>query len=93
MDYDIAKMKELGISVARIGEFAWKKMEPEEGVFNFDWLHKVVDKLGEAGIRVIMGTPTAVPPKWLSSLDPTMLREDACGHQFAHGGQTGRLLK
>ena len=43
-------------------------MEPEEGVFNFDWLHKVVDKLGEAGIRVIMGTPTAVPPKWLSSL-------------------------
>lgn len=87
MDYDIAKMKEIGISVARIGEFAWKKMEPREGVFDFDWLHKVVDKLAEADIRVIMGTPTAVPPKWLTLLDEEMLVEDECGHRLSHGGR------
>lgn len=87
MDFDIAKMKGIGISAARIGEFAWKKMEPEEGVFNFDWLHRVVDKLAEAGIRVIMGTPTAVPPKWLTSLDKEMFIEDGNGHRVSHGGR------
>ncbi len=87
MDYDIAKMKELGISVARIGEFAWSKMEPLKGVFDFGWLHKIVDKLVEADIRVMMGTPTAVPPIWLSSLDKEMFTEDLCGHRVAHGGR------
>ena len=87
MDYDIAKMKELGISVARIGEFAWSKMEPMKGVFDFDWLHKIVDKLAEADIRVMMGPPTAVPPIWLSSLDKEMFTEDLCGHRVAHGGR------
>ncbi len=87
MDFDIAKMKEIGIGVARIGEFAWKKMEPEEGVFEFGWLHRVVDKLAEAGIRVIMGTPTAVPPKWLTSLDKEMFIEDGNGHRVSHGGR------
>lgn len=87
MDFDIAKMKEIGIGVARIGEFAWKKMEPEEGFFEFGWLHRVVDKLAEAGIRVIMGTPTAVPPKWLTSLDKEMFIEDGNGHRVSHGGR------
>lgn len=87
MDYDIAKMKENSIGVARIGEFAWSKMEPKEGVFAFDWLHKVVDKLAEAGIRVIMGTPTAAPPVWLSSKDPEMFTEDWVGHRLSHGGR------
>ena len=63
--YDIAKMKEAGISCARIGEFAWKKMEPKEGEYDFTWLHRVVDALREAGIAVVMGTPTATPPHWL----------------------------
>ena len=46
MDADIAKMKELGINLARIAEFAWHRMEPKEGEYDFSFFHKVVDKLG-----------------------------------------------
>ena len=62
LDEDIAKMKEAGMNVARIAEFAWSRMEPSDGVFEFGWLHRVVDALGAAGIAVILGTPTATPP-------------------------------
>ena len=66
MEHDISKMQEVGMKVARIGEFAWRKMEPEEGKFDFTWLHEVVDRLADAGIAVILGTPTATPPVWFS---------------------------
>ena len=52
IDWDIQKMKECGFNVVRIGEFAWNKMEPSEGSYSFGWLHRVVDKLHEAGIRL-----------------------------------------
>lgn len=73
IDADIALMKEAGMNVMRIGEFAWSRMEPKEGVFDFDWLHLVVEKLGEAGIAVIMGTPTCTPPAWLTERYPEIL--------------------
>lgn len=87
MENDIAKMQEIGIRVARIGEFAWSRMEPQPDVFDFAWLHEVVDRLDRAGIRVIMGTPTAVPPIWLTSLDPEMRIADQNGHRAIHGGR------
>ena len=87
MDYDISKMKEFGISVVRIGEFAWSKMEPSDGAFDFEWLHIIVDKLAEADIRVIMCTPTAAPPFWLTAKDKEMFREDINGHRLTHGGR------
>ncbi|MBE6811243.1 MAG: beta-galactosidase, partial [Ruminococcaceae bacterium] len=61
IEKDIKMMLKVGINVARIGEFAWSKMEPRDGEFDFSWLHYVVDKLKNAGIGVVMGTPTAVP--------------------------------
>ncbi len=84
---DIEKMKEAGISCARIGEFAWKKMEPAEGQYHFDWLHRIVDALAEAGIAVIMGTPTATPPHWLLKKYPEIpvLKKD--GIRASHGGR------
>ncbi len=87
MDSDIAKMKECGFNVARIGEFAWKKDEPREGEFDFSWLHRVVDKLGAAGIRVIMGTPTATPPHWLYRKYPDMAVQQPDGTVKSHGGR------
>lgn len=87
MDADIAKMKECGFNVARIGEFAWKKDEPEEGKFDLSWLHRAVDKLGEAGIKVIMGTPTATPPSWLYKKYPDMAMLGANGIRQSHGGR------
>lgn len=65
LDKDIERCKELNINTLRIGEFAWGKMEPKEGQFDFIWLKKVVDKLYENDIYTILCTPTATPPRWL----------------------------
>ncbi len=85
LDQDIALMREAGMNVMRVGEFAWSRMEPEEGQYDFDWLHLVVDKLGEAGIATILGTPTCTPPVWLTGRHPEVLfiRED--GTPCTHG--------
>ncbi|MBR5871033.1 MAG: beta-galactosidase [Clostridia bacterium] len=85
--YDIQKMKEAGITVARIGEFAWKKMEPLPGQYDFAWLHRVVDALAENGIAAVMGTPTATPPKWLLNLYPDVVTVNAQGIRTSHGGR------
>lgn len=82
---DIAKMQKTGISVVRIGEFAWRKMEPQPGKFEFAWLHNIVDRLGQAGIAVVLGTPTAAPPIWLSRLHPDALIEYENGRRAQHG--------
>ena len=87
IDKDIAMMVESGMDVVRIGEFAWARMEPNEGEYDFTWLHNVVDKLSDAGIGVIMGTPTAVPPYWLTAKDPEMFIEGHLGYRVQHGGR------
>lgn len=84
---DIAKMKEAGINAVRIAEFAWRCMEPKEGEFDFGWLHRVMDRLHEAGIAIILGTPSATPPIWLVEKYPDMFLVDAKGHRAVHGGR------
>lgn len=87
IDADIALMKQAGMNVMRVGEFAWSRMEPEEGVFDFDWLRLVVDKLSAAGIATMMGTPTCTPPAWLTERYPECLFVDATGKPISHGGR------
>ena len=87
MDRDIAKMKEIGINVARIAEFAWHRMEPKPGEFDFGYFHKVVDKLGAANIGVVLGTPTATPPIWLSQLYPDVMKVQENDARASHGGR------
>ena len=87
MANDIAKMKDAGINVARVGEFAWSKMEPREGEFHFEWLHRVIDALADAGIATVLGTPTATPPIWLSRQHPDVMREQENGRHLRHGGR------
>ena len=87
IEKDIKMMLKVGINVARIGEFAWSKMEPRDGEFDFSWLHYVVDKLKNAGIGVVMGTPTAVPPVWLTKKYPDMLVEYKSGRIMQHSGR------
>ena len=57
VEKDLARCKELGLNCLRVGEFAWGKMEPQEGAFDFEWLTRVVDKLYENGIYTVMCTP------------------------------------
>ena len=87
LDYDVKMMKEAGIACARIGEFAWRKMEPEPGRYEFGWLHRVVDTLGEAGIAVVLGTPTATPPVWLGEAHPDVFILHENGTRTQHGGR------
>lgn len=70
---DARAMHESGISHVRIAEFAWSRIEPEPGRFEWGWLDRAVAVLGEAGLRVVMGTPTATPPKWLIDREPGIL--------------------
>lgn len=85
--HDIQFMKKAGITVVRIAEFAWKKMEPRDGEFHFEWLHDVIDRLAEAGIAVILGTPSATPPLWVEEKDPDMRLLNAEGLRMQHGGR------
>ncbi len=84
---DIEKMKQAGIHAVRIGEFAWHKMEPKNGEYHFEWLHDVIEQLQQAGIAVILGTPSATPPIWLEELDPEMRLLDDVGLRHDHGGR------
>jgi len=58
-------MVKAGISRVRIGEFAWSRIEPEPGRFEWGWLDRAIEVLHGAGLEIILGTPTATPPKWL----------------------------
>lgn len=69
-------MAELGLSYVRIGEFAWSRLEPQDGQLQFDWLDDAVEILSRVGLKVVMGTPTATPPKWLVDKFPEMLPVD-----------------
>lgn len=73
---DAQEMKALGLEYVRIGEFAWSRIEPSEQYFSFNWLDKAIDILGATGLKVIMCTPTATPPKWLLDKHPSILPVD-----------------
>ena len=70
---DAAMMREAGITVVRIGEFAWSRLEPEPGDLQLAWLERAIEVLHGAGLKVVLGTPTACPPKWLVDGKPDML--------------------
>lgn len=67
---DAGRMKEAGVSMVRIGEFAWSRMEPDEDRFEFGWLDRAIGVMRRHGIDVILGTPTSAPPNWLMEKYP-----------------------
>ncbi len=74
---DAEQMASLGIRWVRLGEFAWSQLEPEPGQFRFDWLDRAMDLLLGAGLQLMLGTPSAAPPRWMLDRFPDMLAEDA----------------
>jgi beta-galactosidase len=76
---DAELMQAAGINVVRIGEFVWGLCEPEDGKFDFSWLKRVMDILSRSGIKVVLATPTAAPPVWLSRKHPQILPVDEHG--------------
>jgi beta-galactosidase len=84
---DAARMAEIGLSWVRIGEFAWSRMEPRPGQFDWGWLDRAIETLGGAGLRVVLGTPTATPPRWMLERHPDMLAYDAEGRVRGFGSR------
>ncbi|MDO3408324.1 beta-galactosidase [Saccharibacillus sp. CPCC 101409] len=82
---DAAKMAETGVKVVRVGEFAWSRMEPTDGVFEFDWLDRAIDLFGRYGLDVVIGTPTHTPPRWLTTKHPDILPVMANGDLYQPG--------
>ncbi|MEL6549556.1 MAG: beta-galactosidase [Pseudomonadota bacterium] len=84
---DAAEMVDTGISWVRIGEFAWSRIEPEPNTFQWDWLDDAIAVLQTAGLRVILGTPTATPPRWMLEKHPDMLAHNAEGRPRGFGSR------
>ncbi len=74
---DASRMIETGLTWVRIGEFAWSRMEPTPGDLQFGWLDRAIETLGAAGLKIVLGTPTATPPRWMLDKYPDMLAMDA----------------
>jgi beta-galactosidase len=71
----------------RLGEFAWSRLEPRPGVLCLDWLEQAIECLHVEGLGVVLGTPTAAPPKWLVDRMPDMVALDASGRPRTFGSR------
>ncbi|MFC6825132.1 beta-galactosidase [Halopelagius fulvigenes] len=87
MEADVERMADAGLEYVRMGEFAWARMEPEPGTYDFEWLDRAVSLIGEYGMRAVLCTPTASPPKWLVDEHPGILQEEADGTTRHYGGR------
>lgn len=84
---DIALMKRAGINLVTVGVFSWARLQPEEGLWNFGWLDRLLDLLADNGIRVCLATPTASPPPWLGHQHPDSLPTTADGTTLWYGSR------
>lgn len=76
---DAARMAELGVHTVRIAEFAWSRMEPRDGIFDFQWLDDAIETISRHGMRVILGTPTNCAPMWLYHEHPETVQWERNG--------------
>ena len=100
---DVRRMADIGISHVRIGEFVWSRIEPKPGQFDWGWLDRALAVLAQGGMKIVMGTPTATPPKWLADRMPEMIALDPDGRPrrfgsrrhycFSHTGYAGECRR
>ena len=84
---DAQRMREMGITFVRIGEFAWSRLEPKRGAYDFGWLDRAINVLANAGLQIVLGTPTATPPKWLMDEHPDIAPVDEQGRTRGFGSR------
>ncbi|WP_426171565.1 beta-galactosidase [Pseudoduganella sp. R-34] len=85
LEKDVQMMKAAGFNVVRLGESTWSLWEPEDGRFEYAWMDRVVNAMGKAGIKVIMGTPTYSIPAWMARQNPEILARKFNGAQNMYG--------
>jgi beta-galactosidase len=84
---DLRMMESAHLNVARIAEFAWSRMERSEGRFDFVWLDRAIRLAEKHHIAIVLGTPTATPPAWLTHKYPDTLRVEPDGQRVTHGNR------
>jgi beta-galactosidase len=84
---DVRLMREAGMNVCRIAEFAWSSLEPNEGHYQMEWLERAIALLHDSGMAVVLGTPTAAPPAWLTHHHPDTLAIEPNGRPAQHGNR------
>ncbi len=84
---DAQWMRKIGLTVTRMAEFGWALLEPSEDRFDFAWLDRAVDVFAREGFQILLGTPTAAPPAWLSRRYPDTLPVDDQGRRRNFGGR------
>ena len=89
---DAEMMQAAGINFVRLAEFAWVKMEPTEGQFDFAWLDRALKVLNAHGIKAVLGTPTASPPAWLYAKYPDIAAMDENGVRYRYGSRRNYCL-
>lgn len=85
LEQDLEMMRKAKINIVSVGIFSWAMLEPEEGVFQFEWLENIVDRLYQNGVSVFLATPSGARPKWLADKYPEVLRVDETGHRNFFG--------
>ncbi|HEX4756509.1 MAG TPA: beta-galactosidase, partial [Terracidiphilus sp.] len=85
LEKDVALMKTAGLNVVRMGESTWSLWEPEDGQFDYAWMDRIVDAMGKAGIKVILGTPTYSIPAWMAHQHPEILARYSSGRENSYG--------
>ena len=86
-DADLALMQAAHVRVVRVGEFAWSRFEPSEGHYDLDWLDCAIRAAARHNIAVVIGTPSAAPPAWLTTTYPETLRIKEDGRPDQHGNR------
>lgn len=80
-------LRAAGWNVIRMAEFAWDRLEPREGIFDFELFDETIARMAAVGIKSILCTPTATPPRWLTYEHPEVLRQDERGVPMSHGSR------
>lgn len=84
---DARMFRDAGITIVRMAEFGWSKMEPRPGELDFAWLDRAVEIFAQHDFQIVLGTPTAAPPPWLSRAHPDTLPVDAHGQRKSPGAR------
>ena len=89
---DADLMQQTGVEVVRLAEFAWCRLEPQEGCFDFGWLDDIIGILTERGIRIVLCTPTNCPPLWFYEKYPEAVQTEKDGHKTRTGIRGHRCI-
>lgn len=92
LEEDIRLMQRIGVTSASVGIFAWTAIEPEEGVFEFEWLDALMNRFERAGLKAFLATPSASKTMWLSEKYPEIRRVGKNGQREPSGGRHNHCL-